>query len=160
MLLLMTMTMMLSIFFDNQSSELFNGAAGRFGSGKDAVLGAEVPIVESVEMTAGQSARVQQLKERDQQFDEEIAAIGQSVLDLQDYAVAQNEEVKRQNVMLENLSSDIDGVYDHMTNVNSKMKNTLDRVGRRGDKFCVDIICLVLTVGFCAVFYSIYKETN
>ena len=154
------MTMMLSIFFDNQSSELFNGAAGRFGSGKDAVLGAEVPIVESVEMTAGQSARVQQLKERDQQFDEEIAAIGQSVLDLQDYAVAQNEEVKRQNVMLENLSSDIDGVYDHMTNVNSKMKNTLDRVGRRGDKFCVDIICLVLTVGFCAVFYSIYKETN
>lgn len=152
--------MMLSIFFDNQSSELFNGAAGRFGSGKDAVLGAEVPIVESVEMTAGQSARVQQLKERDQQFDEEIAAIGQSVLDLQDYAVAQNEEVKRQNVMLENLSSDIDGVYDHMTNVNSKMKNTLDRVGRRGDKFCVDIICLVLTVGFCAVFYSIYKETN
>ena len=116
--------------------------------------------MESVEMTAGQSARVQQLKERDQQFDEEIAAIGQSVLDLQDYAVAQNEEVKRQNVMLENLSSDIDGVYDHMTNVNSKMKNTLDRVGRRGDKFCVDIICLVLTVGFCAVFYSIYKETN
>ena len=47
-----------------------------------------------------------------------------------------------------------------MSNVNHKMKTTLDAVGRTGDKFCVDIICIVLSIGFCAVIYSIYKETN
>jgi hypothetical protein len=40
------------------------------------------------------------------------------------------------------------------------MKTTLDTVGRKTDKFCMDIICIVLAVGFAAVIFSIYKETN
>ena len=116
--------------------------------------------VPGMEMTSGQAARVQALKERDQKFDEQIQEIGKGVLDLQDYAVAQNEEVKRQNLMLDSLAGKIDNVHDHVTNVNTKMKSTLNEVGRRGDKFCVDIICIVLAIGFAAVIYSIYKETN
>ncbi|GMH49734.1 hypothetical protein TrLO_g7299 [Triparma laevis f. longispina] len=114
----------------------------------------------SVEMTSSQSAQVQQLKERDQDFDLQISEIGKGILDLQDYALEQNEEVKRQNLMLDSLAGKIDNVHDHVTNVNSKMKTTLDAVGRKGDKLCVDIICLVLAIGFAAVIYSIYKETN
>lgn len=111
-------------------------------------------------MTSSQSAQVQQLKVRDQDFDLQISEIGKGILDLQDYALEQNEEVKRQNLMLDSLAGKIDNVHDHVTNVNSKMKTTLDAVGRKGDKLCVDIICLVLAIGFAAVIYSIYKETN
>jgi len=93
-------------------------------------------------------------------FDEQINDIGKGILDLQDIAVAQNEEVKRQNVMLGGLAGNLDKVHEHVENVNSKMKNTLEEVSRKGDKFCVDIICIVLAIGFSAVIYSIYKETN
>tara|TARA_B110000971_G_C19723492_1_gene369694 strand:+ start:456 stop:644 length:189 start_codon:yes stop_codon:yes gene_type:complete len=62
--------------------------------------------------------------------------------------------------MLDSLSNKIENVHEHVYNVNSKMKDTLDTVGRKGDKFCVDIICLVLTIGFAAVIYSIYKQNK
>ena len=35
-----------------------------------------------------------------------------------------------------------------MVNVNAKMKETLDEVGRSSDKLCVDIMCIV-SVTFC-----------
>jgi hypothetical protein len=137
-------------------SSLFGGA----GDDSSGVLGDNSLPTVGVEMSASQASRVQALKERDAKFDEQISEIGRGVLDLQDYAVAQNEEVKRQNLMLSSLEGKIDNVHDHVTNVNTKMKSTLDEVGRRGDKFCVDIICIVLAIGFAAVIYSIYKETN
>ena len=126
-----------------------------FAGGKgDVSLGASgLSDKPSVEMTSQQREKVQAMKERDARFDQDIAEIGKGVLDLQDYAMAQNEEVKRQNLMLDGLQSKIDNVHEHVTNVNSKMKNTLDEVGRKGDKLCVDIICLVLAIGLAAVIY-------
>lgn len=58
-------------------------------------------------------------------------------------AQRQGEEVKRQNAMLEQTTSRIDSAHEHMTNVNSKMKETLNEVGRSSDKLCVDIMCIV-----------------
>jgi hypothetical protein len=37
----------------------------------------------------------------------------------------------------------MDNAHEHMTNVNSKMKETLQEVGRSSDKLCVDIMCIV-----------------
>ncbi|GMI24050.1 hypothetical protein TeGR_g9903 [Tetraparma gracilis] len=133
-------------------SSLFTANLGDGGSGGVGARG--------VEMTAAQGAQVQAIKERDAAFDQQISEIGKGVLDLQDIAVAQNEEVKRQNMMLDSLQGKLDNVHDHVSNVNSKMKTTLDTVGRKTDKFCMDIICIVLAVGFAAVIFSIYKETN
>ena len=141
-----------------EDSNLFTG--GKYGG--VTTLGSEdVEVtVGGVEMTSSQQEKVQMLKSRDQEFDKQIEEIGRGILDLQDYAISQNEEVKRQNVMLDSLSNKIDGVHDHVYNVNSKMKVTLDKVGRKGDKFCVDLICLVMTIGFCAVIYSIYQKNS
>ena len=112
-----------------------------------------------VEMTAQQSAQIQAIHDRDLKFDEQIEEIGKDVLDLHDIAIAQNEEVRKQNLMLDSLAGKIDNVHEHVSNVNHKMKNTLDEVGRKSDKFCVDLICIVLSIGFMAVIYSIYKRT-
>lgn len=138
-----------------EDSALFTGGAVTLGAGD-----VEVSVNNNVEMTASQQEKIQMIKTRDQEFDKQIEEIGRGILDLQDYAVSQNEEVKRQNVMLDSLSNKIDGVHDHVYNVNTKMKDTLDKVGRKGDKFCVDLICLVMTIGFCAVIYSIYQKNK
>jgi hypothetical protein len=61
--------------------------------------------------------------------------------------------------MLENVENKIDDAHDHITNINSKMKETLDEV-RGADKVCVDIMCIVLMVGLGAVLYQLIKKNG
>jgi peptidoglycan hydrolase CwlO-like protein len=104
--------------------------------------------------TAGQQQQMQQLEERDADFDRQLDEIGEGIQDLAEIAALQGEEVKRQSVMLENVNNKMDKVNERMTNVNTKMKETLEEVARSGDKMCVDIMCVVLAVGFGAVIYN------
>jgi t-SNARE complex subunit (syntaxin) len=104
--------------------------------------------------TAGQQQQMQQLEERDADFDRQLDEIGEGIQDLAEIAALQGEEVKRQSVMLESVNNKMDKVNERMTNVNSKMKETLEEVARAGDKMCVDIMCVVLAVGFGAVIYN------
>jgi len=112
---------------------------------------------EDVALTSDQRMRIQQLKQRDTEFDQHLDDIGEGIQDLAEIAAMQGEEVKRQNVMLDNLGRRIDNVHEHVTTVNSKMKDTLTEVGRASDKLCVDIICVLFAVGFAAAFYQIYR---
>ena len=50
-----------------------------------------------------------------------------------------------------------DNANDRLENVNDKMKETLEAVGRSSDKLIVDIMCIVLAIGFAAVFYNMAK---
>lgn len=53
-----------------------------------------------------------------------------------------------------NLSEKMDAINERVINVNTRMKETLDEVGRSSGKLCVDIMCIMLAVGFGAVFYN------
>lgn len=112
---------------------------------------------QGVEMTEGQRMKVQQLQDRDREFDTQLDEIGEGIQDLAEIAQMQGEEVNRQNVMLDNLNDKIENVQDHMTNVNSKMKETLEEVGRSSDKLCIDIMCIMIMVGFGAVLYNFVR---
>ena len=93
-------------------SSLFTDNIGDSGAGFGG--GGSVAVGEGgIEMTGQQRSQVQAIHDRDKEFDTMIGAIGQGVLNLQDIAVAQNEEVTRQNVMLESLAGKIDNVHDH-----------------------------------------------
>jgi len=105
-------------------------------------------------MTGSQQVQLQQIRDRDAEFDQDLDEIGDGIQDLHDLALMQGEEVKRQNAMLQNTTKRIDDAHEHMVNVNAKMKATLDEVGRSGDKLCVDIMCILLAVGFGGVFYK------
>ena len=83
------------------------------------------------------------VRDRDVEFDKDLDEIGEGIQDLQELALRQGEEVRRQNAMLEQTTARIDKAHEHMTNVNSKMKDTLNEVGRSSDKLCVDIWCIV-----------------
>merc|ERR1712038_2131198 len=113
-----------------------------------------------VEMTQQQALRLEQIENRDKEFDKQLDDIGQGINDLSEIAQMQQEEVKKQNIMLENVGKKIEDVYDHIDNVNAKMKDTLNEV-RAADKICVDIMCVVLMVGLAAVLYQMIKsQTN
>jgi t-SNARE complex subunit (syntaxin) len=107
-----------------------------------------------VALNSGQSQQIQQLEERDADFDRQLDEIGEGIQDLSEIAALQGEEVKRQSVMLDNVNNKMDKVNERMTNVNQKMKDTLEEVGRAGDKMCIDIMCVVLAIGFGAVLYN------
>jgi len=94
-------------------------------------------------MTGSQQVQLQQIRDRDAEFDQDLDELGDGIQDLHDLALMQGEEVKRQNAMLTNTTNRIDKAYDHMDNVNTKMKDTLNEVGRSSDKLCVDIMCIV-----------------
>jgi len=111
-----------------------------------------------VALTDNQRMQIQQIEDRDADFDQQLDAIGEGIGDLADLAQMQGEEVKRQTAMLDNLGNRIDNVHEHVTNVNMKMKETLKAVGRSSDKICVDIMCIVMMLGFGAVIYNIAKN--
>jgi len=105
-------------------------------------------------MTGSQQVQLQQIRDRDAEFDQDLDEIGEGIQDLHELALRQGEEVKRQNQMLQEVGSKIDNAHEHMVNVNAKMKDTLDEVGRSSDKLCVDIMCIVLGIGLIAVIYK------
>lgn len=111
-----------------------------------------------VAMTDDQRQQILQLEERDADFDRQLDEIGEGIQDLAEIAALQGEEVKRQSVMLEVVNNKMDKVNERMISVNTKMKETLEEVGRASDKLCVDIMCIVLAIGFAAVIYKFYKQ--
>lgn len=96
-----------------------------------------------VAMTGSQQVQLQQIRDRDAEFDQDLDEIGEGIQDLHELALRQGEEVQRQNQMLNEVGSKIDAAHEHMINVNAKMKDTLNEVGRSSDKLCVDIMCIV-----------------
>ena len=107
-----------------------------------------------------QQQRMQQLQERDRQFDDQISTIGRGVEELGVLASRQAEEVTKQGIMLEDLNERVENVQEHVATVNSKMKDTLDVVGRSSDKLCVDVMCLLFLIGLCIIAYQLLTKKN
>eukprot|EP00520_Triparma_pacifica_P001875 CAMPEP_0118638220 /NCGR_PEP_ID=MMETSP0785-20121206/3561_1 /TAXON_ID=91992 /ORGANISM="Bolidomonas pacifica, Strain CCMP 1866" /LENGTH=292 /DNA_ID=CAMNT_0006529441 /DNA_START=84 /DNA_END=958 /DNA_ORIENTATION=+ len=122
-----------------EDAELFSSAQGPNEWNDD--------FMQSTDVNASQRQALLTIKQREAAFESTIKSIGAGVLDLHDLAVRQNEEVKMQNMMLEDMSTRIEGVSGKMENINRKMKVTLRNVARGGDKLCVDIVCVLLTLG-------------
>ena len=145
---------------DKDDCELFMKRPPEYvptGVGKAATSSAGAPEakVEQEAITEEQQLQLQAIKDRDRNFDDQISEIGRGVEALADIADAQNEAVKKQNAMLEDLAARMDNVHDHVTNVNMKMKTTLDEVGRSSDKLCVDVMCLLFLIGMIVVMYQL-----
>lgn len=109
------------------------------------------------EMTDDHRMQLHQIKERDSKIDEVIVEIGQGVDELRMIAMEANEEVKLQNKMLDTLESKIDNVHDHVTNINSNLKNTIEKA-RGSDKICCDIFCVLLLIGMIIVLVKLSED--
>lgn len=101
------------------------------------------PGTSGTAITGSQQQQLQIIRDRDAEFDQDLDEIGDGIQDLHELALRQGEEVQRQNAMLSQTQNRIDNAHEHMMNVNAKMKDTLNEVGRSSDKLCVDIMCIV-----------------
>eukprot|EP01038_Epipyxis_sp_PR26KG_P008675 gene8675-11721_t len=146
-----------------EQSELFRqpppslgGATDTTGTNAPAVAERKYGVTGSRNDNMNDSHRLalKQIKARDAKIDDEIELIGQGVDELRELAMAANEEVKLQNRMLDTLEAKIDDVHNHVTNINSQLKITLDEA-RKSDKICVDIFCVLLLVGMIIVVYKL-----
>mmetsp|Transcript_347 Transcript_347/g.338 ORF Transcript_347/g.338 Transcript_347/m.338 type:complete len:287 (+) Transcript_347:118-978(+) len=130
-----------------EDSELFRGGDG-------ASSGVVSSTGKQQEMTDQNRLALQMIKEKDNQIDDEIEKIGVGIGELGELARAQRDEVKLQNQMLTSLETKVDGVHDHIANVNVRMKDTLEQA-RQSDKLCVDIICILILLGMIIVLVKI-----
>lgn len=104
-------------------------------------------------MTGDQQQMIQEIEDRDADFDLQLDEIGEGIQDLAEIAAAQGEEVALQSQMLDKVDKKIDRNLANMQKVNTRMKETLEEV-RGSDKLMVDIMCIVLMIGFGAVIYK------
>jgi len=132
---------------DMADAELFKGK----GSGP------AVTTERNMEMTDQDRTQLQVIKDRDAQIDVQIDEIGRGVDDLKDLAQRQNEEVRRQNAMLQGLEQQIDDVHEKVVNVNASLKEKLDALGG-ADKFCVNLMCIVVLMGLVAVLFRLTQS--
>mmetsp|Transcript_16903 Transcript_16903/g.38761 ORF Transcript_16903/g.38761 Transcript_16903/m.38761 type:complete len:312 (+) Transcript_16903:164-1099(+) len=111
-----------------------------------------------VALTSEQQQQIMQLEERDADFDLQLDEIGEGIQDLAEIAQQQGEEVRLQTQMLDKVDKKLDKNLERMTTVNGRMKETLEQVGRAGDKMMVDIMCIVLAIGFAAVIWNFVRD--
>ena len=102
------------------------------------------------DISDGQRMQLKVIRDRDAAIDEEIAKLGEGVEELREIALAQNEQVKTQNIMLTDLEIKVDAVHDKVFHVNQRLKNTLEEV-RSSDKICLDILCILILIGMIVV---------
>jgi len=110
-----------------------------------------------VAATKEQQQQMLQLEERDADFDLQLDEIGEGIQDLAEIAQQQGEEVRLQNQMLDKVDKKLDKNLERMSTVNERMKENLENV-RGGDKIMVDIMCIVLAIGFGAVIWNFARN--
>lgn len=102
-------------------------------------------------------AGFQMLRKNDKVIDDLLDNVAAGVTDLKEMASEMGKEVELQGVMLDNLDAKVDKVNDELENINIRMRKALENV-RKGDKFIVDIILLIVLLGLCGYIYSIVKK--
>ncbi|CAM9099806.1 unnamed protein product [Discosporangium mesarthrocarpum] len=110
-------------------------------------------------LTQEQHFRVQQIRERKKEMEDKyLTVVEEHVERLGQVAKNIHEELRVQDRMVDDLGDRIDTAQSHVENVNLRMKNVLKQV-RSADKFCVDIMCILLLLGLIAVLYGVIQNT-
>lgn len=99
------------------------------------------------------------IRDRDSKIDDEIVEIGKGVDILRELALAANEEVKIQNKMLDTLEEKVNDVHEHVSNINVRLLETLEKA-RSSDKICMDIFCIMILIGMIIVLYKLNSSAQ
>jgi hypothetical protein len=104
--------------------------------------------------TSSQREKLLTIQQRKNAFETVIEGLGKGVDDIRDLGIQQNEEVKMQNLMLNDMTLRMSDVQHKLKFVNARMKGVLAQMGRGGDKLCLDLVCIILALGLAGVMYK------
>lgn len=102
-------------------------------------------------------AGFQLLRKNDQVIDNMLETVAAGVHELKEIASEMGKEADRQTIMLDDLDGKVNKVNDQLENINIRLRKALESV-RKGDRFIVDIILLVVLLGLCGYIYSVVKK--
>ncbi|CBK20140.2 uncharacterized protein [Blastocystis hominis] len=97
------------------------------------------------DLTDAQQQGLVQIEKNQQEVDEILELISAGIDDLHGMAQGMNDEIAKQNKMLDELETTVDKTNEHMEKVQKKMHETLEKT-RGGDKFCMDMVLIFIIV--------------
>lgn len=104
------------------------------------------------DLTDAQQQGLLQIEKNQQEVDQILEMISAGIDDLQGMAQGMNDEISKQNKMLDEVETAVDKTNEHMEKVQKKMNETLKKT-RGGDKFCMDMVLIfvIIAVGLLIV---------
>jgi len=117
--------------------------------------------------TSSQSATVTELPDvddpqfqvlirNDKIIDGQLDEISTHVTDLKAVALTMGDVATSHGRMLESLEVKVDKANDELDNINTRLRKTLEQV-RKGDRFIIDLILLIILLGLGGFIYSLAK---
>ncbi|KAK8823810.1 hypothetical protein WA538_001102 [Blastocystis sp. DL] len=114
-----------------QKKELFGDVHGGMNGGPD--------------LTDAQQQGLLQIEQNQQEVNQILEMISSGIDDLQGMAQGMNDEIQKQNKMLDEVETAVDKTNEHMKKTQEKMHETLKKT-RGGDKFCMDMVLIFIIV--------------
>eukprot|EP01114_Cavostelium_apophysatum_P007618 TRINITY_DN1975_c0_g1_i2.p1 TRINITY_DN1975_c0_g1~~TRINITY_DN1975_c0_g1_i2.p1 ORF type:complete len:277 (-),score=68.62 TRINITY_DN1975_c0_g1_i2:35-865(-) len=104
-------------------------------------------------------ADFQVLRQKDAQIDAQLVLVGEGVTVLREMAQEMGKEIELQGVMLGELEHKVDKTNAELNNLNKRLKKTLEKV-RKGDRFCLDILLLIIILAIGGYIYNIVRKKS
>lgn len=98
----------------------------------------------------------QQTQQNDIAMDKALDRIQQGVQRLAENATLLNQELKIQDVLLDETEKKVDSVHDKMRGLNKKLKETIKKVDN--DKLCMYVLCCLILIGLAGGIYYVIKD--
>ena len=97
------------------------------------------------DLTDAQQQGLLQIEQNQQEVNQILEMISSGIDDLQGMAQGMNDEIQKQNKMLDEVETAVDKTNEHMKKTQEKMHETLKKT-RGGDKFCMDMVLIFIIV--------------
>lgn len=135
----------------NSKDELLGGPSGGNTTGPSG--GSFSPEEEK----AAVDGALEQVQMKDHLLDEQLDQVSGGVQVLKDMALDMRGELKKQDVMMDELTTKVTNSSVHLHMINKRMKKTLEAV-RGGEKILMDIILICVVLGIGGVIYQMSKK--
>jgi len=106
-----------------------------------------------------EDADFQLLRQNDAKIDMKLDQVGQGVEVLRNMAMEMGREIELQGVMINELDGKVDETNAQLNNLNRRLKKTLEKV-RKGDRFCIDIILVIVLLALVGYIYNTVKKNT
>jgi len=120
----------------------------------DANTSDQVPTVTSLPNIDGEGFQL--LRLQDDEIDKQLEEVSKGVAALRDVAVDMSREIELHEVIIGELDHKVELTNIQFVNLNKRLKKTLESV-RKADRFCIDIILLVVLLAIGGYLYNLFS---
>jgi hypothetical protein len=137
----------------DECKHLERSGFGMSGSGAMDSKQADKPLITELPDIEGDEG-FQLLRKNDALIDQKLDVAADGVRIIKELATEMGKEIQTQTIMMEEIEDKVDRTQAHLDNLNRRLKTTLEKV-RKGDKFILDFILLVIVLALGGFIYNL-----